>query len=487
MFAKHPFSVYFCWPILVLGVLTPLLFLAPPAAAAPSATFVVDRTDDNAAATACTAAVNDCSLRGAIITANGTAGADVITLPAGTYTLSIVGTGENNSATGDLDIRDDLTIAGAGLTTTVINANGVDRVFQALPAVATTVTVQISGVTIRGGSLPAGITNMGGGFAQDSSTTGNVNLTLNNVLITANSTGNNGGAIGVVKNAGASNAVITLNNSTIAGNTALNGGGINCAGCTLNSNNSTISGNGASTSGGGINVTVDSSNVTLFNTTISGNTANGDGGGIAKTLGAGIVALNFTTITNNTADADVNGAGDGGGIRSNSNTTLQNSLVQGNTDATTPATGDCSGTITSNNFNVVGAGTGCPAGGANDSTAGASIGALQNNGGPTFTHLPAGGSSALDRVTNGLSGCSGGVSVDQRGAVRANGVNRGGSHCDSGAVEGDSSQTPTAVLFHAINSTTTNSYIAWVFGLWVLVVTTGWLLSRRFLSFSNKM
>lgn len=481
MFAKHPFSVYFSWPILFLGVLTPLLFLAPPAAAAPQATFVVDRTDDNAAATACTAAINDCSLRGAILTANGTAGADVITLPAGTYTLSIAGTGENNAATGDLDIRDSLTITGAGLTTTIINANNIDRVFHALPAAATALPIQISGVTIRGGSLPAGITNMGGGFAQDSSTTGNVNLTLTNVLITANSTGNNGGAIGLLKNAGASNAVLTLNNSTISGNTALNGGGINCAGCTLNSNNSTISGNGASTSGGAINVTVDSSNVTLFNTTISGNTANGDGGGIAKILGAGTISLNFTTVTNNTADNDANGAGDGGGVRVNSNTTLQNSIVQGNDDSTTPSSNDCNGSITSNNFNVVGAGTGCPAGGANDSTAGAMLGVLQSNGGPTFTHLPAGGSSAIDRVTNGLSGCNGGVSIDQRGAVRANGVNRGGLHCDSGAVEGNSSQTPMAVLFHTINSSTSTSYIAWVFGFWVLVATL-WLVPRRFLS-----
>src|SRR5215467_9124807 len=40
-------------------------------------TFTVDRTDDTAAATACTVAPNDCSLRGAIIASN----ADVSGMP----------------------------------------------------------------------------------------------------------------------------------------------------------------------------------------------------------------------------------------------------------------------------------------------------------------------------------------------------------------------------------------------------------------------
>src|SRR5436853_2953365 len=49
-------------------------------------TFVVDRTDDTAAATACTLAGNDCSLRGAIIAANAAAGATpvIINLASGT-------------------------------------------------------------------------------------------------------------------------------------------------------------------------------------------------------------------------------------------------------------------------------------------------------------------------------------------------------------------------------------------------------------------
>jgi hypothetical protein len=51
-------------------------------------TFVVDRFDDVFSAQACTSSPNDCSLRGAIEKAYGSAGADTITLPAGIYLLA---------------------------------------------------------------------------------------------------------------------------------------------------------------------------------------------------------------------------------------------------------------------------------------------------------------------------------------------------------------------------------------------------------------
>ncbi len=85
-----------------------------PTRPAHAATFDVDRTDDSASATACTAAPNDCSLRGAVITANATVGADVINIPAGTYFITIVGPGEDGALTGDFDLTDDVTITGAG-------------------------------------------------------------------------------------------------------------------------------------------------------------------------------------------------------------------------------------------------------------------------------------------------------------------------------------------------------------------------------------
>jgi hypothetical protein len=61
-----------------------VLFLFLLVSAAQAATFVVDRADDVAGANACTAAANDCSLRGAISSANANgAGSDTINFNVG--------------------------------------------------------------------------------------------------------------------------------------------------------------------------------------------------------------------------------------------------------------------------------------------------------------------------------------------------------------------------------------------------------------------
>jgi hypothetical protein len=120
-------------------------------------TFAVDRTDDAVAATACTAAPNDCSLRGAIIAANanGSATPVIINLqPATTYNLTRTNaTQENAAATGDLDISGSVhtvTIAGGGSSgpnATIIDAAGLntgnfrDRAFH-LTASGVNVTFQ---------------------------------------------------------------------------------------------------------------------------------------------------------------------------------------------------------------------------------------------------------------------------------------------------------------------------------------------------------
>ena len=51
-------------------------------------------------------------------------------LPAGTMTLTIAGAGENNAATGDLDIHGSVTIKGKGAGVTIVDGNNLDRVFD---------------------------------------------------------------------------------------------------------------------------------------------------------------------------------------------------------------------------------------------------------------------------------------------------------------------------------------------------------------------
>src|SRR5207249_5278285 len=74
---------------------------------------------------------NFLSLREAVLAANASVGvADTINLPAGIYTLTRVGAGEDGAGLGDLDLRDDLTIQGAGAAVTIVDGNASDRVFD---------------------------------------------------------------------------------------------------------------------------------------------------------------------------------------------------------------------------------------------------------------------------------------------------------------------------------------------------------------------
>ena len=93
----------------------------------------------------CAATDGSCTLRAAIQEANANAGTDTIEIPAGTYTLTIAGIKEDQSAFGDLDITDALIIVGSGENETIINANRLDRVFHNFAA------SDISNLTILGG------------------------------------------------------------------------------------------------------------------------------------------------------------------------------------------------------------------------------------------------------------------------------------------------------------------------------------------------
>ncbi len=107
-----------------------------------------------------------------------------ISVEAATYTLTVAGTGENAAATGDLDITDDIIINGAAVSPTIVDANGIDRMFDILGSGAT-----ISNGTIRNGNVVAN----GGGFALDAT----ASLTLSASTVSGNTASgiNDGGGI----------------------------------------------------------------------------------------------------------------------------------------------------------------------------------------------------------------------------------------------------------------------------------------------------
>ena len=383
--------------VLVTGA---LLLLA---GSVDAATFTVNSTADavdvNPGDGVCAAASGQCTLRAAVMEANALGGADIITLPAGTYTLTIPGIGENAAATGDLDVTGNLTINGAGAASTIVDGGGLDRAFD----VHVGATVQLNAITIRGGhAAGSGTDGAGGGIRNFAGT-----LILTNTIVVRNTAVLVGGGLAT------DSATVTLVGSTVSNNAAGAAGGIYNAGALI-VNMSTVASNQA-TSGGGGGIWNSAGTVTMTNSTVSGNSAATTGGGI---LGNGtVVILTSSTVAGNAAAS-------GGGIFNGNNLNLRNTIVANST-----AGGNCGGNPANpslSNHNLS-SDASCAFGSAGDlNNANPLLGPLASNGGPTATHALLSGSPAIDAVP--AASCT--VSTDQRGVTRPQGAD-----CDIGAYE----------------------------------------------------
>jgi CSLREA domain-containing protein len=288
-----------------------------------------------------------CTIREAIINANNDAatwtdcvagsGSDIINLPAGTITLSVVNAGpqfaiEDFSVTGDLDVRSSMTINGNSAGTT-INAATIDRIFDINPddndptSTPPLIVVDINDLTITNGRQ-----NDTGGLR--------VNL----------------------------NATATLDNSTVSNSTAAanDGGGVGNFG-TLTITNSTVSGNFALLLGGGIS---NFGTLSLVSCTVTNNDSSFNNlvGGIANT--AGTTTLRNTIVAGNQGVDEPN-------LRGSFISAGYNVIGEFGTNLPliAPTTGD--------QFDV--------------SDASVLLGPLTNNGGPTSTHALGVGSLAIDK------------------------------------------------------------------------------------------
>jgi hypothetical protein len=235
------------------------------------------------------------SLRDAIDTANSTLADDIITLPADTYVLDVIGAGDDTNASGDLDIFDravagTLTIQGAGAGSTTIDGFASDRVFHLLAGASLTV----EGVTVRNGS----VSGLGGGIFSDQGI-----LTVDQSIVAEN-IAETGGGIAV------DNGQLSVTNSEITNNDALGGPSVDGR-------------------GGGISAVI-ASPIVVTDSIISGNEArggegaNGLGGGIYSKTGTwnvftGNQVSNNDAVGGNDAGAGA-GAGRGGGIYSETST-----------------------------------------------------------------------------------------------------------------------------------------------------------------------
>ncbi|CAA9448869.1 MAG: hypothetical protein AVDCRST_MAG78-3163 [uncultured Rubrobacteraceae bacterium] len=296
---------------------------------------IVDAPDTNPGNGKCDAVPEtpgqQCTLRAAVQEANALDGRDTIVLTEGTYALTIPNrdsTGdlrpdpEGQAKTGDLDIRDETTIRGAGLSETTVRDEAGDRIFQVHQRA---LRASIAGLTVTGGNGapmsdtsgfadPDGLTPRGGGIFNAAV------LTLTNVAVRDNEADFGGG----INNRG----TLTMKGSTVGGttsdgNSAFFGGGIYNEG-PLTVNDSTISNNMARRGisdfggfGGGLYNTTASARLT--NSTITSNTAEVRGGGIDNEFGD--VLLNNVTVFQNVSPNGISIANDG------SRTYLSNTIV----------------------------------------------------------------------------------------------------------------------------------------------------------------
>ena len=341
----------------------------------PDPTYIVNRTDDPvppaSVSSMCNGVANDCSLREAVLKANATPGTDTISIPAGTYTLSLARVSEppgtatpEDARAGTLNVTDSVNISGAGQNTTIIQAgtlgvnepggpNGVDKVFsfnQDIQAF-TDATVAVDNLTIRNGfnrgneSITDG---WGGAFDCDTGSSGNASVTLTNVTLSNNTLTDGEGAGFAMFNTNAGTGTVTVTGSLIQNNVTNNangnGGGIameDPANLTMSSTQ--VINNKSAEGGGGIfaiqsgAVAGKFNTLTLHNVTISNNTSAEEGGGID--CSAGLVLDQLSVISGNTAGADGGGIWFGGDIPGTNPGGISNVTITGNSATGTAGSG----------------------------------------------------------------------------------------------------------------------------------------------------
>ena len=415
----------------VLAVMSACALGFSPGAHAGS-TFTVNTTGDPGPG-------GTVSLRQAITSANGSA------LNTVQFDASLVGSTITLAGT-EILITKPMYIKGPGRDKLTISGNNASRIFN-MQGCNSVDQVKLSGVTLTSGAS----TDYGGAVRAQG-----CGLYVFSSRITASNSQKGGGAIFANSGYG-----LNLEYATINGSGAPKGGAIYAFGLVTISESSILA-NTAGFKGGGIYIP--DGNLTVIRSTISGNSVTSAlgpgsyvGGGVD--LGHAKSSWSNSTVYNNYAsDA-------GGGIvfddaYSGNNASVATSTIAGNSSCCYDAGNGIkanggqptiSSSIVANNFNrggmydldgsfIVNSSLVRNPGSATITGSGSmfgvdpKLGPLKDNGGSTWTMLPAANSPAVDAG----AACSG-ASVDQRGVNRC--VN---GHVDLGAVE---RQNPEDLIF----------------------------------------
>jgi CSLREA domain-containing protein len=368
--------------IIGLAIAVLLLVLTIPARTATSEpandTFVVndqsDTVDNNIGDGACLTTNGKCTLRAAIQEANvqyaghpgavytiSLPGAPTVVSPPMVYTLTIAGSGEDLSATGDLDIKANLVLRTTNGQAALVSASSLtDRVFHIIqppsgPITVTFINIWIAqGVAIDGGSDGR---IGGGGLLIDSAgsvTLSNGRVLSNTVIVPGAKTGlgagifqnTRGGRLTLKNMQVNSNRLLGGDFSVGAGGGVFGFGALSVSDSTIFSNVVTFnpflgSGTSFSGEGGGIQISCcvgNSSSMTMINTAVLSNAVivRGPTASAQFGFGGGVVGAAPLTMTNSTvqgnlvlATGNVNNV-QGGGVHADGRLLMQTSTVTEN-------------------------------------------------------------------------------------------------------------------------------------------------------------
>ena len=361
--------------IIITTLLVGILWLATSTMSAFAADFTVnsfsDAVDANTGDGVCevTALAGDCSLRAAIMEANALATVDTIAVPAGTYDLSIAGVDErcdeatpvptpctidgagdyvpviaSDASMGDLDITDDVTITGAGSDVTTIKWTPTspdvplegddkpltgDRIFHI--AVERTATEDIASVVIQGLTVVNGEVGLKPTTAYDVCVADNATLPttttydankLNAYDITP--------VIDTTCGDLDADGKLSVGTSIIINQFRRMGGGIAVGGgYSVVVYNSTTVGTPPTVIIGGENQVASVENASLNDVVVINNWSGGDGGGVFVPVPA--------TISQSKISGNTSAGGNGGGLYSEGNTFVSDTLIGKVFDADTAA------------------------------------------------------------------------------------------------------------------------------------------------------